>query len=298
MSIAVTTVLALVGSASLPASSECARILAIETAAARSTWNFMSAVLGALSDRGHEVTVFTPLPDGDRPNYTEVDVSDVYPRRSAMGFGYLTSGFNDQWSTLSFQLSMTMWNCDGLHRDRRLRELLAAGLRERFDAILVDHIMLDCASLEAVRSGLPLIFAVSVSTYFLRERRTLGHLSNPATATTVMSGRAAPRTFCQRLRNAVSTVYGRAVVAILDLWLGTAEPRLYELHGPVAPSLVFLNDHFVSGRAGPTPANVVSVGGVHLKPARAVPAVRNRFCVGLTLKKSNSISREKSFTTN
>lgn len=263
----------LIGSVSHILTLECARILAIETVAAKSTWNFMSSVLGALTDHGHAVTVFTPFPEGNRANYTEVDVSDVYPMRLAMGFGYMTSTFNDQWTTLSFLMSMVKGNCDGLHRDSRLKDLLAAGLRGHFDAILVDHNMLDCASRVAVDSGLPLIFAVSSSTYFLRERATLGHFSNPVTVSTVMSDHAVPRTFSQRLRNAVSVIYGSVIVAILDLSLRTTEPEFYDQHGPVSPSLVLINNHFVSEPASPTPANVISVGGIHLKPAKAIPAV-------------------------
>lgn len=267
----------LIGSASHIVTSECARILAIETVAAKSTWNFVSAVLGALTDHGHVVTVFTPFPEGNRANYTEVDVSDVYPTRLAMGFGYMTSTFNDQWTTMSFLMSMLKGNCDGLHRDRRLKRLLAAGLRGNFDAILVDHSMLDCASRAAVESGLPLIFAVSSSSYFLRERATLGHFSNPATVSAVMSDHAVPGTFSQRLRSAVSAIYGSAIVAILDLQLSTTEPELYGHHGPVTPSLVFINNHFVSEPASPTPANVIGVGGIHLKPAKALPAVRYQY---------------------
>lgn len=51
------------------------RILAVQPIAAKSHWNFMSAVLRSLSGAGHPVTVFTPFPEGDRPNYTEVDTT-------------------------------------------------------------------------------------------------------------------------------------------------------------------------------------------------------------------------------
>lgn len=53
-------------------SGNTARILAIETFAGKSHWNFMSAVLRAMTDNGHNVTVFTPFVDGNRENYTEI----------------------------------------------------------------------------------------------------------------------------------------------------------------------------------------------------------------------------------
>jgi len=43
-----------------------ARILAIETFVEKSHWNFMSTVLRALTDNGHNVTVFTLFLDGNR----------------------------------------------------------------------------------------------------------------------------------------------------------------------------------------------------------------------------------------
>lgn len=54
---------------------EGAKILAVQTVAAKSHWNFMSGVFRSLTDVGHTVTVFTTFPDGDWENYTEVDMS-------------------------------------------------------------------------------------------------------------------------------------------------------------------------------------------------------------------------------
>lgn len=47
------------------ASNDTLQILAIENVAGKSHWNFMSAVLRSLTDVGHNVTVFTPFPDGN-----------------------------------------------------------------------------------------------------------------------------------------------------------------------------------------------------------------------------------------
>ncbi|CAI6348056.1 unnamed protein product [Macrosiphum euphorbiae] len=63
---------------------EAARILEVETTAGKSHWNFMSSVLRSLTDAGNTVTVFTPFPDGDRANYTEVDTSGDYPLKLDM----------------------------------------------------------------------------------------------------------------------------------------------------------------------------------------------------------------------
>jgi len=59
----------------IPAPVESARILAVETVEDKSHLHFMSAILRALVDNRHNVTVFTPFTDGNRENYTEVPIS-------------------------------------------------------------------------------------------------------------------------------------------------------------------------------------------------------------------------------
>lgn len=55
---------------------DAANILAVQSIAGKIHWKVMRTVLRALTDRGHTVTVFTPFADGNRPGYTEVDVSE------------------------------------------------------------------------------------------------------------------------------------------------------------------------------------------------------------------------------
>lgn len=70
---------------------ECVRILAVETIGGKSHWNFMSAVLGSLADNGHNVNVFTLFLDGNRANYTEVNISEKkVPVRRCVTSGWQT----------------------------------------------------------------------------------------------------------------------------------------------------------------------------------------------------------------
>lgn len=62
-----------------------ASILAIETIAGKSHWNFFSSVLRSLWDKGHNVTVFTPITEGNRENYTEIDTSGDLPKKRGIG---------------------------------------------------------------------------------------------------------------------------------------------------------------------------------------------------------------------
>lgn len=251
-----------------------ARILAIETVPSRSHWNFLSAVLGALSKNGHNVTVFTPFPDGDRENYTEIDTSGAYTKRVAMDVTSVKSVFDNQWSRLPYMLAISRQYCDSLYGDRRLNDLLAKGLSADFDAIIVEPVIIDCFSLMSTRSGLPLIFVVPTSTVYFKERQLLGHVSNPATMSPTTADHAVPRTFAQRFSNAVSILCEHAMLAYLELRLGTTNPRApYDTHAFVPPSLVFVNGYITSDAASPTLPSVVRVGGIHLKPAKGIPEV-------------------------
>lgn len=252
---------------------ESARILAIETVAGRSNWNFMSAVLGALTNGGHSVTAFTPFPSGDRDNYTEVDMSDRFPARAAMSVEHVASLFNDQRKTLSFVTAMGRRNCRSIRETGRMSAYLADGLRAHFDAILIEPLVPDCLTHMATQSRLPVIFAVPTATHFLKQRAATGHVSNPAVVSPVTAYHAVPRTFAQRLANAVSTLHGTVIVTLLELWYKVTDPEPYELLAPVPPSLVFVNGHFVSDASSPNPPNVVGIGGIHLKPPKKIPAV-------------------------
>lgn len=249
------------------------RILAVEPIGAVSHWNFVQAVIGALTRRGHIVTTFTPFPDGDRDNYTEVDISRAFPIKVSMQLADVTSLFNDFWTTLSIILPMGRRICDDLHANRPFSDIVARGAGASFDAILIEPGMWDCLSYVAAESGLPLIYAVPMSTMYVNEWRSLGIVSNPAAIAPLTGGHAVPRTFSQRFSNAVFAVYESVAYGYLSRSFQTAGPKPYDGRLFVPPSLMFVNGHLVSDPSRPTPANVVNVGGIHLKPPGEIPWV-------------------------
>lgn len=264
------TVLALIGTGW---SVDGARILAIEPYGAMSNWNFMRGVLTALLSRGHNVTAFTPFPDGDRENYTEVDMSGVFPALRSAELERVTSLYNGAWTALSGLVSEGRANCQRLHDDRRFREIMAAGPRSQFDAIVVEARPFDCLTYIAAESGLPLIFTVPGSAFSLNERVALGEVSHPAVIHSLISDHSVSKTFAQRFCKTVSTLYESAVLAYLGLVLKTTEPKVFDSRPTVPPSIVFVNSHFVSDPARPTPPNVINVGGIHLNPVEKIPQV-------------------------
>lgn len=251
-----------------------ARILAIETIAGKSHWNFMSAVLRALTDHGHRVTVFTPFADGDRENYTEVDTSGAFRAYRDMDLMEVRGRRAGQVQSLRYLMRAFRSSCEALHGDRRLNDVLAGRLHADYDAIVIEPgTWAGCLTYVAARSTLPLIFTVPLPANTFAERETTGHYQNPATASSVRSAYAVPRTFAQRFANTVMLVCGKAAVALEEYALKTLDPKSYDIDAPIPPSVVFINGHYISDAPSPVAPNVVSVGGIHLRPPRQIPDV-------------------------
>lgn len=256
-----------------------ARILAIESFAGKSHWNFMSAVLRALTDDGgHSVTVFTPFPDGDRDNYTELDTSGILPVKVGIDLIVLRRIIGDAYALVAMTMAITKTNCAGIYSDRRLTDLMAQGLHGRFDAIVIESSLPVCVTYVAAGTGLPVVYTAPMPTPWLADRRTFGDVPNPAAVSSILARHAVPRGFAQRFRNALLTLYAEVYVALYDYDAGSGagdSPKPYDAYRvPVPPSMVFVNGHYISDASRPIPANVVNVGGIHLRPPEIIPKVR------------------------
>lgn len=250
------------------------RILAVETIAGQSHWNFMRSVLKALTDAGHAVTVFTPFTDGDRENYTEVDLSDVFPKKLDMDLSELLSNFSRPTSVIPITVAMSRDLCDAVYDNERMKAILRTP-DAKFDVVVVEPLGSDCVSYVAAVLRLPMIYVVPMPMITHYERAFLGHVPNPATVSHLLAGHAVPVTFVQRLSNTVLLAYSMFMSRYVQWTLVRAAPRPYDLVMPVQPSAVFVNTHFVTEASRPTLPNVVHVGGVHLEEPKSIPHVRD-----------------------
>lgn len=164
--------------------------------------------------------------------------------------------------------------CDRLHADRQFTDIVSKGLRNNFDAIVVEPGKWDCLSYIAAETGLPLIHIAPMSAASFVQYDSLGVVTNPAAVAPVLTDHAVPRTFGQRFWNAVFTVYDSATLAYMYRLLRTVDPKPYDSWATTRPSLVFVNGHFASNPSQPVPENIINVGGIHLKPVRPIPSVR------------------------
>lgn len=94
-------------------------ILAAQSIAGKSHWNVMRAVLRALTDHGHTVIVFTLFLDGDRPGYTEVDISKKVLMFLAMDAKFLIEKFSSIRKTIPSMVNFTRISCDMIDNDQR-----------------------------------------------------------------------------------------------------------------------------------------------------------------------------------
>ncbi|XP_025419300.1 UDP-glucuronosyltransferase 2C1-like [Sipha flava] len=243
------------------------RVLAVQTIGARGHWDFMSSVLRALVDRGHVVTAYTPHPDGGRANYTEVDVSKgLWQTADAT----VTAARRQRGAAAS--VAASRHQCDLVYGHYRMRELLRrARPPNRFDLVIAEPLMSDCAGHAAAELRLPLIYVTASPVIAYAERAYTGHTPGPASVSHAAASHAVPNTFSRRLANAVQWAATVVSVTCAEVAFRHTEPRAYDSLGPVAPSLVFVNGHLVVDPARPVATNVVNVGGIHFKTTKRLP---------------------------
>jgi len=251
---------------------EGARILAVETVGGRSHWNFMSAILRALVDNGHNVTVFTPFTDGNRENYTEVSISTEATVLLDGELEDLIDKYSDPYKLMGQVAKMSRHFCDVVYQNSEMIKVLANG-RSDFDVIVIESLYSKCVSYAAVKLNLPQIHVLPIPTMDITSRQFTGHMSHPAVVSNSMARFSVPKTFVQRSANIAFLIYATVIYKISELILMYKEPREYDLHAYIPPSLVFVNRHFTIEPASPIPSNVVGIGGIHLKAPKKLPKV-------------------------
>lgn len=248
-----------------------ARVLAVGVIPGKSHWNFMSAVLRALTDDGHHVTVFTSFPDGDRTNYTEVDVSGDFPRSLDHGLETMVGKYGDPWTTVRVAADMSRSYCDKIHANAAFRDALRR--RSDFDAIIVEPLWTDCTSYMAAVLDVPLVYVIPSPMITFLELGYFGNVPNPAFISHVMARHAVPKTFIQRLANAALLAYALATFGLQRLQLMLFDPNVYYRSPAVRPAALFINTHYITEAPRPFHPNIVQVGGIHLNPPKIIPSV-------------------------
>jgi len=78
-----------------------------------------------MTDNGHNVTVFTPFLDGNRENYTEIDMSNIFPMKLNMSIVRMRKIFNNWFTPISFMMTNDgRRSCEILHHNDQLNDFL------------------------------------------------------------------------------------------------------------------------------------------------------------------------------
>lgn len=251
---------------------ENAKILAVETIGCKSHWNFMSAVLRSLTNAGHSVTVFTPLTDGDRKNYTEVDLSKNFPILMAKDMKETLDVYANPFTYINMKTGLNKRYCDSVYGNQQFKEIIG-NYKADFDVIIMEPLSVDCMSYLASTLNLPIIYVIPSPMITYAERMFTGHLSNPAAVSNLLSQQAVPKTYIQRTVNTALLVYSMLITTYDEWVLRITNPRLYDLSPKVHPSIIFQNSHYITESSRPVVPSLVDIGGIHLKPSKSIPQV-------------------------
>ncbi|XP_029343538.1 UDP-glucuronosyltransferase 2B37 isoform X1 [Acyrthosiphon pisum] len=248
-----------------------ANILAVPTVPDKSHWNVMRSVLRALTDRGHNVTVFTSSLDGDREGYTEVDVSaEQRPPLVDVDATYLIETIGKPGQIIPMLVNETRVSCDKIYGNRLMADILN-GVAQKFDLVITEPFMSECVAYLATVLRVPMVYVFPPPIATFLERPLTGHVPNPAAAGHVLSGHGVPETFAERFANAVLTVYCSTLMWYAEWNLRRTNPRPYDAVELVKPSVIFANTHFVTEPSRPLTPDVVQIGGIHLTPPESIP---------------------------
>lgn len=253
---------------------ETLRILAIEPVAARSHWNFLGSVFRVLAENGHNLTVFTPYPNGDRVNYTEVDISHI-PATTDVPVSTLLELFCKSTTFIPLVMNITRYHCHLIYENAQMKNILY-DIRSNYDIVMGEFAGSECISYTAARLNLPLIYLIPMTMLTHLEHDMFGHVPNPAVIANLPADYVVPKTFFQRLENFAFLVYYTFSTKYREWTMQMNDPQPYDLVDPIKPSLVFVNTHYITEAARPLPPNVIQIGGIHLERPKDIPNVSTK----------------------
>lgn len=261
-----------------------ARVLAVEPYGSKSHWQYMKSILDLLTVR-HQVTVITPLPTGDRENYTEIDASRVFPVYAETNTVDMIERFGSVVRLLPPvpERSHERDICDAFFDHEPVKRLMRAGdaaaaaataADDRYDVVVLEPFYSPCLSYLAHRLRVPEIYAIPSSMITPMEVLIFGTEPSPSYVPNLLYNGAVMDGFAQRLTNVALSVYVKVVPWLTNARMMYREPKRYDVAAVRhKPSLVFINTHLITESPRPFPVNMIQIGGIHLKPREVLPSV-------------------------
>lgn len=251
------------------------RILALAPIAGKSHWIYMRGILYALTDRGHQVTVLTPFPEGSRENYTEIDLSDESLKFVHLKIADAREQFGGCTAIMNAVNQLSRSACQAIYEHNFTKRIMADRASVQFDVVFAELMASECNSYLTAKLNLPLVYVTPPPLISYMERPVLGHYPNPAVVSHVLNNYSVPRTFIERFISTMLLVYTSCLLQFKNRFPNEDDKQIFDSVEPVKPSIVFSNAHHIIDSSRPLPPNVIPVGGIHLSPPKKVPDVSN-----------------------
>lgn len=253
-----------------PVNSE--RILALSPIAAQSHWNFVKGVLRALTEHGHQVTVFTSIPDGNRENYTEVDVSKEIESLVELGIENVHKTLTTYTDVINFLHTYSRDACKSIYANNIMQNIINDP-KSNFDVIITEIMASECVSYLSGKLNIPLIYVTPPPLISYVEHAIVGHITNPAYVSHTLADNSVPRSLMQRFSNTILLVYSVCLLRYNSWYDSKTDQQPFDLVEAIKPSIVFSNSHYITDASRPLPPSIKSVGGVHLSRPKKIPKV-------------------------
>lgn len=277
------------------ASTKSSRILVSQPYGTKSHQGVFVPLINALSERGHDVLYIT---NQISPKLSRLpNVRQLVLEKAFFHAGLATNPFQQvlkkdpaSWTSQIFSTLGYTSLVEGVARsildDPRVRALLTD---EQFDLVLVSQAYDASGYAMAWHFQVPFIL-VSPSRLFPFIASTLGDSYHSEYVPSVLGSSTDGMIFMERLEN---TLMNSLVVSLFDTWPQSRLQREIERVFPNIPSfveirknvsLVFTNTHPVFNYPRTLPPQVIEIGAIHCRPARALPTVHRFEFFGLVEK--------------
>ncbi|XP_046750926.1 UDP-glycosyltransferase UGT5-like isoform X3 [Diprion similis] len=259
-----------------------ARILGLFPVAIKSHLTVTSPVMHALAKEGHDVTMFVPFNTGfNASNYREISWNAVlmtnqmnvldFARVNVLlkPFGFFFMGVSTTEAILNTPEAKALWESD-----------------EKFDVIVMEHFVNEALFAYVHKFKCPVVLISTFGT-----TRTINSIfGNPSPWSYIPSEfltLSDRMTFAQRLQNTLVYIYGELIrkffyiprqQALVEKYLsgpGEKVPPLEEIER--SADFILINSHHAFSTPRAYMPNMKNVAGMHLKPAKPLPADLQRY---------------------
>ncbi|KAK4876034.1 hypothetical protein RN001_012456 [Aquatica leii] len=251
---------------------ESARILSIFPENSVSHQSIGTSLLFALAERGHEITLITPMVPRTKPKNVTIIEVNLSGFGTVQELGFITS-------VVIINSIETLWT-EKLLKNANVQELLISN--QQFDFVLIDLLGNHahkgfCYYYNAI--------CATVNVYganFLLDAQ-MGNPNNPAYIPDRFIDYTPSMNFLQRLYNCFVIVVKNLNFYFVSL---PAQNSIMQKYFPGAPdlrelnynmSLSLVNSHFANSFVVANLPNVVEIGGIHIKPPKELPNDINEY---------------------